>query len=75
MPDWQPDWGYKIDIKSETQAKDAPGFRYEDYIYDDEEYDEEGCVEEGYVEEGYEEEGYEEEYPEENAEAAEEPTE
>ena len=32
---------YKIDIKSETQAKDSPGFRYEDYIYDDEEYDEE----------------------------------
>ena len=31
--------GYKIDIKSETQAKDAPGFRYEDYI-DDEEYEE-----------------------------------
>ena len=31
--------GYKIDIKSETQAKDAPGFRYEDYVYD-EEYDE-----------------------------------
>jgi len=35
--------GYKIDIKSETQAKDAPGFRYEDYMdeYEDEEYDEE----------------------------------
>ena len=36
--------GYKIDIKSETQAKDAPGFRYEDYVDDDvedgEEYDE-----------------------------------
>ncbi|MCR4598128.1 MAG: transcription termination factor NusA [Acetatifactor sp.] len=31
--------GYKIDIKSETQAKDTPGFRYEDYI-DDEEYEE-----------------------------------
>ena len=31
--------GYKIDIKSETQAKDAEGFRYEDYMYDDEEYD------------------------------------
>jgi N utilization substance protein A len=28
--------GYKIDIKSETQAKDAPGFRYEDYV---DEYD------------------------------------
>ncbi len=38
--------GYKIDIKSETQAKDAPGFRYEDYVYDDEEYDEDGYDEE-----------------------------
>ncbi len=46
--------GYKIDIKSETQAKDAPGFRYEDYIDYDEEYDE---YEEGY-EEGYGEEEY-----------------
>ena len=35
--------GYKIDIKSETQAKDAYGFRPEDYEYyeEDEEYDEE----------------------------------
>lgn len=32
--------GFKIDIKSETQAKDTPGFRLEDY-YDDEEYYEE----------------------------------
>ncbi len=34
--------GYKIDIKSETQAKDAPGFRYEDYMddFDGEEYEE-----------------------------------
>ena len=35
--------GYKIDIKSETQAKDAPGFRYEDYLdddYDEDEYEE-----------------------------------
>ena len=34
---------YKIDIKSETQAKDAYGFRIEDYMddeYDDEEYSE-----------------------------------
>ena len=33
--------GYKIDIKSETQAKDAPGFRFEDYMdeYEDEEYE------------------------------------
>lgn len=46
--------GYKIDIKSETQAKDAPGFRYEDYLddeYEDDEY---------YEEEAYEEESYEE---------------
>lgn len=33
--------GYKIDIKSETQAKDAPGFRYEDYLDDESDYDEE----------------------------------
>ncbi len=35
--------GFKIDIKSETQAKDAPGFRYEDYMdeYVDGEYAEE----------------------------------
>ncbi len=46
--------GYKIDIKSETQAKDAPGFRWEDY-YDEEEYDEEEYYEEGEFEEEYEE--------------------
>ena len=45
--------GYKIDIKSETQAKDAPGFRYEDYEYDEydedeyEEYEEYAEYEEG----------------------------
>jgi N utilization substance protein A len=44
--------GYKIDIKSETQAKDAPGFRMEDYL-DDEDYDEEyEEYEEGEYEEG-----------------------
>ncbi|MCM1057197.1 MAG: transcription termination factor NusA [Firmicutes bacterium] len=47
--------GYKIDIKSETQAKDAPGFRYEDYLdeeYGDEEYEEyEEYEENGYSEE------------------------
>ncbi|MBR6003530.1 MAG: transcription termination/antitermination protein NusA, partial [Lachnospiraceae bacterium] len=43
--------GYKIDIKSETQAKDAYGFRLEDYFDGDENYDE------------YDEE-YEEEYDE-----------
>ena len=50
--------GYKIDIKSETQAKDAPGFRYEDYVYDDEDYEE---YDEEYAEE-YNEEGYDEDY-------------
>lgn len=42
--------GYKIDIKSETQAKDAPGFRYEDYLdyeEEDEYYDEDGYDESG----------------------------
>ena len=57
--------GYKIDIKSETQAKDAPGFRYEDY---EDDYYEEGEYEEGEYEE-YEGEEYdggdqEEEYAE-----------
>ncbi len=42
---------YKIDIKSETQAKDAPGFRYEDYMFDeDEEYDDEYEYDEEYAE-------------------------
>ncbi len=42
--------GYKIDIKSETQAKDTPGFRYEDYMddYDEDEYEEEYPAEETY---------------------------
>ncbi|MDO5134227.1 MAG: transcription termination factor NusA, partial [Eubacteriales bacterium] len=39
--------GYKIDIKSETQARDAVGFRYEDYLDDEDEYEED---EEGYEE-------------------------
>ncbi len=47
--------GYKIDIKSETQAKDAPGFRMEDYLDDDDEY-----AEGEYAEGEY----YEGEYPE-----------
>ena len=46
---------YKIDIKSETQAKDAVGFRYEDYVDD---YDED---EGEYEEDSYDEEAYEEE--------------
>ncbi len=61
--------GFKIDIKSETQAKDAPGFRLEDYYDDDEEDYEEESYEEGFYEDGsYEEssegEGYEGEYSE-----------
>ena len=60
--------GYKIDIKSETQAKDAPGFRYEDYM---DEYDEEDEFEGGeYGEEGFENEEYDEEYSEEFTEIA-----
>ncbi len=72
--------GYKIDIKSETQAKDAPGFRYEDYLddeyYEDEEYDEEYEGEyddeyEGeYEEDGYDGDSYEEEPYEEAAQQA-----
>lgn len=71
--------GYKIDIKSETQAKDAPGFRYEDYMDDydeydeeyeeyDEEYEEDGI--DGEVNQDYEEEFSDEEYevPEEDSE-------
>jgi len=40
--------GYKIDIKSETQAKDAPGFRYEDYMdaYEEDDEDDGEYVEE-----------------------------
>lgn len=53
--------GYKIDIKNETQAKDAPGFRYEDYEYDDEEYDEDSYDEEGLEAELYDGESYDEE--------------
>ena len=56
--------GYKIDIKSETQAKDTPGFRYEDYIdeYEDEDYDDEYDGE--YDGEDYENGEYEGEYEE-----------
>ncbi|MCR4896333.1 MAG: transcription termination factor NusA [Lachnospiraceae bacterium] len=41
--------GYKIDIKSETQAKDSPGFRYEDYMYDEDEFYEDENYEGEYV--------------------------
>ncbi len=61
---------YKIDIKSETQAKDAPGFRYEDYMFDeDEEYDEE--YEGEFSEDGEYEEEYAEEAEAEEAESGE----
>ena len=53
--------GYKIDIKSETQAKDAPGFRYEDYL-DDDEYGDEEYEEDLYEVGEYAEDAYEEEY-------------
>ncbi|MBP9997048.1 MAG: transcription termination/antitermination protein NusA [Lachnospiraceae bacterium] len=43
--------GYKIDIKSETQAKDAPGFRYEDYADEWDDEDEEGYEGEYEIEE------------------------
>lgn len=43
--------GYKIDIKSETQAKDAPGFRYEDYV---DEYEEDEYYDEEYAEDSAE---------------------
>ncbi|MDO5456303.1 MAG: transcription termination factor NusA [Eubacteriales bacterium] len=64
--------GYKIDIKSETQAKDAPGFRYEDYV-DDEYYDEydeeyEGEYDESYAEEEYNGDEPQEDYGDEPAE-------
>lgn len=51
---------YKIDIKSETQAKDAPGFRYEDYQDDEYEEEEEFEEENAESEETYEEESVEE---------------
>ena len=48
--------GFKIDIKSETQAREAGDFMdYENDYLDDEYYDEEEYYEEGYDEEGYEE--------------------
>lgn len=50
--------GYKIDIKSETQAKDAYGFRLEDYFDGDESYEE------------YDDEAYEDEVAEEVADDA-----
>ena len=43
--------GYKIDIKSETQARESGDFFDYEEEYDDEYYDEEYYDEEGYVEE------------------------
>ncbi len=64
--------GYKIDIKSETQAKDAPGFRYEDYLDDEYEEDEEYADdEEVYDEEDSEVSETEEDFAEDDASAAE----
>ena len=48
--------GFKIDIKSETQAREAGDFLdYENDYLDEEYYDDEEYYEDGYVEEGYEE--------------------
>ena len=48
--------GFKIDIKSETQAREAGDFMdYENDYLDADEYEEEEYCEEGYSEEGYEE--------------------
>ena len=66
--------GYKIDIKSETQAKDAPGFRIEDYLDDEEEYDDDEYEngEEVEYEEGEYEEAEEAEEPADDEESADE---
>ena len=53
--------GFKIDIKSETQAREAGDFMDYENDYLDEEYYEDGeYYDEEYAEEGYDEEGYEE---------------
>ncbi len=58
--------GFKIDIKSETQAREAGDFMdyendYEDEAYEDEAYEEEAYEDETYAGEAYENEAYEEE--------------
>ena len=58
--------GFKIDIKSETQARESGDLlEYEeDYYQDDEYYDEEGYDEEAYDDEDYDGDGeYQDEYP------------
>ena len=61
--------GFKIDIKSETQARESGDFMdYENDYVDEDYYDEEEYYEENYNEESYNEESYNEEnYNEENA--------
>ena len=53
--------GFKIDIKSETQARESGDFMDYENDYLDEEYEEETYSEEAYDEAGYEEEVYSEE--------------
>ena len=48
--------GFKIDIKSETQAREAGDFM--DYESDYEDYDEEDYADDEYADDGYAEEGY-----------------
>jgi N utilization substance protein A len=50
--------GFKIDIKSETQAREAGDFLDYENDYEDEEYDEEEYSEDGYTEEEYSDEEY-----------------
>jgi N utilization substance protein A len=49
--------GFKIDIKSETQAREAGDFLDYENDYEDEEYDDEEYSEDGYAEEEYSEDG------------------
>lgn len=59
--------GFKIDIKSETQAKESGDFEFYEEEFEEEGYEEEGYEEEGYEEECYEEEGFDGESYEEPA--------
>ena len=62
--------GFKIDIKSETQARESGDLlEYEEDYYDDEYYDEDEYYEEEYSEDSQE---YDEEYPEDSEEYQEE---
>lgn len=53
--------GFKIDIKSETQARESGDFDFYEEDYEEESYEEESYVEAGYEEEGSVAESYEEE--------------